>query len=54
MKQIRNVSNELIIIGHLTLFPGEAVDVLNEDLLETDEVKHLLEERRIAILKKTG
>jgi len=50
LNKIRNVSNRLIIIDKITLPPGGETPLINEDLLESAEVKALLANRDIEVI----
>ncbi len=51
MKQIRNLlTNEPVVINNITLNPDQTMDVWNEEILETAEVKQLLEKKMIKII----
>jgi hypothetical protein len=52
LNKIRNVSDRVIIINHMTLGRGEEMPVINEDLLESTEVKALLAKRDIEVIHR--
>jgi len=53
VKRIRNVSNrvdEVIVVNKMTLGPGEDTPLVDPELLESEEVKQLLDTGIIAII----
>lgn len=52
MNKIRNISDRIIIINQMTLSPKAEMPVINEDLLESAEVKALLANKDIEVIHR--
>ena len=50
MKRIRNVSDRLIVVNQWTLAAGEDMPLVDPELMESEEVKQLLDTGIIAII----
>jgi hypothetical protein len=51
LNKIRNVSDRIIIINQMTLGRGAEMPVINEELLESAEVKALLASGDIEVIR---
>jgi hypothetical protein len=54
LKRIRNISNDPVIIRYSTLSPQEEMPVIDEDLLNSVDVKTLLETGQIEVIDDTA
>ena len=50
MKKIRNISDDLVVIDLMTINSGHEMPVLDPELLESEEVRHLLDTGKISII----
>jgi hypothetical protein len=50
VKRIRNVSDDLVVLNEMTLDAGADMPLVDPELLESEEVKQLLDTGRIAII----
>jgi hypothetical protein len=53
LKKIRNISDHPVIIRYSTLSPGEEMPAIDEGLLDSDDVKTLLETGEIEVIDGT-
>ena len=54
MKQIRALTNYPVVINSMTVDAGHPMDVWNEEILESLEVKALLEQKKIEVVDDTS
>lgn len=54
MKRIRVLTEFPVVINKMTVDRGHPMEVWNEEILESDEVKALLREKKIEIVDDTA
>jgi hypothetical protein len=50
MKKIRALTDKIIVINSMTIDRGHPMDVWNEEILDSQEVKELLNSKKIEIV----
>lgn len=50
MKKIRVLTDHVLVLNKMTVARGQEIEVWNEEVLESDEVKNALQAKQIEIL----
>jgi hypothetical protein len=50
MKKIRVLTNHVLILNKMTVAKGQEIEVWNEEVLESNEVKNALQAKQVEIL----
>jgi hypothetical protein len=54
LKRIHNLSDELVVINFMTVPPQQEMLVIDEDVLESDDVKALLKAGKIVVIDESA
>lgn len=52
MKKIRVLTDHVLVINKMTVARGQEIEIWNEEVLKSDEVRHALETRQIEIIEE--